>query len=105
MSADTFASNFGHQTQRRESMPGFDPPPTKLEVLLWAIGCAFAASIIGFYLPDGKPWLARNGSAGYYLVAGLALLALGFLLRLGCPALGPLQILLVTAVTILPTQS
>src|ERR1700733_7656986 len=57
------------------------PSPLRSSPVLKITGSAYA--LIGLLLAGGGVWLVALGGAGYYLIAGLGILATGILLVVG----------------------
>lgn len=78
-------------------------PALRLEVL--GTICGLLAAALGFQLPGASAVLAGADHRGYYAVLGLALIAGACLLQVRRPLVAAVQAVLVTAVTLAPTQA
>ncbi|MFC3077867.1 hypothetical protein ACFODL_07190 [Phenylobacterium terrae] len=78
-------------------------PALRLEVL--GMICGLLAAALGFHLPGASAVLAGADHRGYYAVLGLALIAGACLLQVRRPVVAAVQAVLVTAVTLAPTQA
>lgn len=69
------------------------PPRDRSGMVLGTVAgiCILLAGTIAYRLPGVAQWSADTSATPYYLVAGLALLAAGCLLKLRRPAIGGLQ--------------
>lgn len=82
------------------------PPKDQSGVVLGTVAgiCILLAGTIAYRLPGFAQWTADTSLTPYYLVAGLALLATGCLLKLSRPVTGGLQFALIATLAALSTE-
>jgi hypothetical protein len=82
------------------------PPRDQSGVVLGTVAgiCILLAGTIAYRLPGFAQWTADTSPTPYYLVAGLALLATGCLLKLSRPVTGGLQFALIATLAALSTE-